>query len=161
ELGLAKDDFVVAWAGRMAPVKDVQLLAQVIKASAEKQAKTYFVVVGDGTDKAELEFLIQGCTNARLLGWRQDIDEIWAAADAALLTSRNEGTPTSLIEAMAAGLPFVATQVGGVQDLAVAPLEELPNGMGIRAANGFLTARTSEALLYCLEQIAKDRDAAQ
>ena len=78
-----------------------------------------------------------------------------------LLTSRNEGTPTALIEAMAAGVPFVATHVGGVNDLAVGPVCELPAGMGHKAANGYLSSRSPEALLYGIAQIAKDPQAAR
>ena len=161
EFGLKNDDFVVVWVGRLVPVKDVQLLAQVIRRAAEKQSNIHFLVVGDGEEKKELESLVRGCTNVRLLGWRHDMEQIWSAADVALLTSRNEGTPTALIEAMAAGLPFVATHVGGVQDLAADPLQELPNGMGFRAANGFLNSRVPEVLLDCIEQIAKEPETAK
>jgi glycosyltransferase involved in cell wall biosynthesis len=156
QLGLAKDDFVVVWAGRLVPVKDVQLLGQVIRQAAETQSNIRFLIVGEGADKPKLDFLIEGCRNVRLLGWRRDMELIWSAADVALLTSRNEGTPTALIEAMAAGRPFVSTNVGAVRDLAVTPLEELPDGIGHRAANGFLASRTPDALLYCIERIAKD-----
>ena len=162
KFGLKTDDFVVVWVGRMVPVKDVQLLAQVIRRAAEKQSNIHFLVVGDGEEKKELESLVRGCTNVRLLGWRHDMEQVWSAADVALLTSRNEGTPTALIEAMAAGLPFVATHVGGVQDLAAGPLHELPNGMGFRAANGFfLNSRVPDILLDCIEQVAKEPDAAR
>ena len=161
KFGLKTDDFVVVWVGRMVPVKDVQLLAQVIRRAAEKQSHIHFLVVGDGEEKKELESLVRGYTNVRLLGWRHDMEQIWSAADVAFLTSRNEGTPTALIEAMAAGLPFVATHVGGVQDLAAGPLHELPNGMGFRAANGFLNSRVPEVLLDCIEQIAKEPEAAR
>ena len=160
-LGFADGDFLVAWAGRMVPVKDVQLLASVVRKAAESGSRIYFLIVGDGTDKAVLESMVQGCTNVRLLGWRQDMAPIWSAADMALLTSRNEGTPTALIEAMAAGLPFVTTDVGGVRDLALAPIKDLPDGMGCRAANGFLTPRTPEALLHGIQQIASDAQAAR
>src|SRR5262249_23617196 len=115
-------------------------------------------VVGDGTERAQLESLIKGCGNARLLGWRRNVDQIWSAADVALLTSRNEGTPTALIEAMAAGLPFVATRVGAVPDLALDPLHDLPEGMGLEAATGFLTVRTPEAILHCIDRLASDRE---
>ncbi|HEY6970723.1 MAG TPA: glycosyltransferase [Candidatus Angelobacter sp.] len=156
-LGLPQDAFVAVWAGRMVPIKDVQLLAKLIHA-AESKGNIYFLVVGEGTEKHKLESLIRVCRNVRILGWRQDIEQIWFAADVAILTSRNEGTPTTLVEAMAAGVPFVATEVGGVRDLAVPPLRELPDSLGHEAANGFLTARRPEALLHCIEQIAADCD---
>jgi glycosyltransferase involved in cell wall biosynthesis len=155
-LGLTRDDFVAVWAGRMVPIKDVQLLAQVIRKAAEKQSKICFLVVGDGDQKGELESLVRDCSNVRLLGWRHDMAHIWAAADVALLTSRNEGTPTALIEAMAAEVPFVAPNVGGVKDLAADPKDELPNGFGYKAANGYLNSRSPEALLYGIEQIAEN-----
>lgn len=148
ELGLRADDFVLVWAARMAPVKDVSLLAEVIRKQAVAKSKAYFLVVGDGVDKSKLERQLHGCGNFKLLGWQDDMEKIWGAGDAALLTSRNEGTPCALIEAMATGLPFVSTNVGGVKDLAVGPVRTLPDEMGLQAENGFLTARTSEALSY-------------
>jgi glycosyltransferase involved in cell wall biosynthesis len=155
-LGVGKDEFAVVWAARLVPVKDVELLAAVIKKAAESSRKFRFLIVGDGTERARFESLIAGCNNVSLLGWRTDMETIWAAADAALLTSRNEGTPTALIEAMAARVPFVATNVGAVQDVAVGPLQDLPDAKGSQAANGFLTARTPEALTSCLETLARD-----
>jgi glycosyltransferase involved in cell wall biosynthesis len=160
KLGLLPSDFVVVWAGRMVPVKDTQLLARVIRRADDKRSKIYFLVLGDGTEKREFESLIHECKNVRLLGWQRDMEPIWAAADIALLTSRNEGTPTVLIEAMAAGCPFVSTNVGGVQDLAIGPWLELSDGMGHRAANGYLASRTPESVLHCIEQIASDPQAA-
>lgn len=158
-LGIPDEDFVVVWAGRMAPIKDVPLLARVVQRAFEKKSSVRFLVVGDGASRAGVPAMTT-CPNARLLGWRRDMDEIWSAADVALLTSINEGTPTVLIEAMAAGLPFVATNVGSVHDLAVEPLNRLPGQMGMQAANGFLTARTPEALFGCVEKLAADAELA-
>jgi glycosyltransferase involved in cell wall biosynthesis len=148
--GLRADDFVLVWAARIAPVKDVSLLAEVIRNEAQAKSKAYFLVVGDGEEKRKLEQLVQGCGNYKLLGWQSDMERIWSAGDAALLTSRNEGTPSALIEAMATGLPFISTNVGGVKDLAIGPVRSLPDGMGVQAGNGFLTARTSKALSYAI-----------
>ena len=53
----------------------------------------------------------------RFLGWRRDLATIYGATDVFLLTSRNEGTPVALIEAMASGVPGVSTDVGGVKDV--------------------------------------------
>lgn len=155
-LGLKPGDFVVIWAARMVPVKNVQLLGRVIQMAAAGLNQIRFLVVGDGQERHKLESLIDGCKNAQLMGWQRDMNPVWAAADLALLTSSNEGTPTILIEAMAAGLPFVATDVGGVKDLAIGPLSSLPSDMGYRAANGFLTVQTPEALLYGIGQIEKN-----
>ena len=55
----------------------------------------------------------------KLVGWQSNMAVIYAALDVVVLTSLNEGTPVALIEAMAAGKPFVATNVGGVKDLMV------------------------------------------
>lgn len=156
DLGIRRDAFVFVWAGRMAPVKDVQLLCEVIRRAKARSNNAFFLVVGDGEEKPKLESLVEGCSNVKILGWWRNMDQIWCAGDAAILTSRNEGTPTALIEAMAAGLPFVATNVGGVMDLAVGDLLELPNGMGYKASNGFVVTRTPEALLYGIEQLLID-----
>lgn len=53
------------------------------------------------------------------MGWVRDVTSLYSAVDAVVLTSRNEGTPVALIEAGAAGLPVVATDVGGVRDVVV------------------------------------------
>jgi glycosyltransferase involved in cell wall biosynthesis len=161
DLGLGPDDFAVVWAGRLVPVKDIELLGAVIRRFAENNARLRFLVVGEGTERAALAEMVKGNDNVDLLGWRQDMARIWSAADAALLTSRNEGTPTALIEAMATGVPFVATHVGGVQDIALGPLQELPHGFGFEARNGFVTARTPEALQYCLNLLASRREMAR
>ena len=57
----------------------------------------------------------------RLLGWRGDLARIYAATDVFTLTSRNEGTPVALIEAMAAALPSVSPDVGGIRDVVTDP----------------------------------------
>ena len=58
-----------------------------------------------------------GVPQVRFLGWRGDLETIYGATDIFVLTSRNEGTPVALIEAMAAGVASVSTDVGGVRDV--------------------------------------------
>lgn len=157
-LGLKAEDFVVAWVGRVVPIKGVGLLDETIRKAAAANRRICFLVAGDGSEMHKLKSLAENSPNVRWLGWQRDVDTIWKAADVALLTSRNEGTPTALIESMAAGLPFVATNVGGVRDLALGPLQALPEGFGFQASNGFLTSRKPEALLYCLEQLQQNAD---
>ena len=155
--GFQSEELVLVWAGRMAPVKDVRLLAEVVRGAHESFSSARFLVVGDGEERPVLEELITGCDNVRLLGWQKDMNLIWQAADAAILTSRNEGTPTALIEAMAAGLPFVSTDVGGVRDLAAGECLRLPSGFGLKAGNGYLTSRRADAFLYVIQNMSAER----
>jgi glycosyltransferase involved in cell wall biosynthesis len=157
QLGFSDSHFVVVWAGRLAPIKNIDLLAEIVlKASRSPQLR--FLIVGDGSDRERLEKMTKGCENVLLCGWRSDMAELWWAADAALVTSRNEGTPTALLEAMACGKPFVSTNVGGVIDLAVRPKPVVGDASIICAANGFLTSVDAESQLCCLEHLANHRE---
>jgi len=158
-LGYDDSHFVALWAGRLVSIKNVQLLAQIAH-KAKRCPGLRFLVVGDGADRKELETLIAGCPNIQLIGWRQDIPQLWAAADAALVTSRNEGTPSALIEGMASGKPFVSTNVGGVIDLAAPPTQQDSRSHVIRAGNGFLTPLEACPMVDCLEFLAKNPDVA-
>ena len=93
------------------------------------------------------------------LGWRRDMAQMYSASDIVVLTSLNEGTPVVLIEAMASARPFVATNVGGVQDLMVGKGQEIMGRNGgrfTRYENGILIASQdveglTGALLYLME----------
>ncbi|MEZ5421057.1 MAG: glycosyltransferase [Vicinamibacterales bacterium] len=111
---------LVGIVARLVPIKahEVFLAASVRIREARPDAR--FLIVGDGERRAELEALagslgLAGCV--RFLGWRADLDRLYADLDAVVLTSRNEGSPVALIEAMAAGVPVVSTDVGGVADV--------------------------------------------
>src|SRR3954468_20877644 len=152
ELGIRPDQVVVLWIGRMVPIKGVRLLAEVIRAASNPSL--LFIIAGDGAQRPMLEQLTEGCKNMRLLGWQEDVSQLWTACDIALLTSINEGTPTSLIEAMFAGKPFVATDAGGTSELA---LELEAAGTGIRKSkNGFIVDRNAETIAQSLSGLARD-----
>ncbi len=79
-----------------------------------------FAVIGDGELRQKLERKAEKLGIARKVvftGWRRDMGEVYAGLDVLMLTSINEGTPVTIIEAMALGIPVVATAVGGVPDL--------------------------------------------
>ena len=83
-----------------------------------------FLIVGDGELRPALEARVSELGLAgrvRFLGWRGDLGTIYGASDIFVLTSRNEGTPVALIEAMAAGVASVSTDVGGVRDVVTGP----------------------------------------
>jgi glycosyltransferase involved in cell wall biosynthesis len=116
-LQIDRDVPLIAIVARLVPVKDVSMF---LKAMASVPSPAVALVVGDGFLRAELEAesvalgLSERC---RFLGWRADVKSIYAAADVIALTSQNEGSPVSIIEAMAAGKAVVATAVGGVPDV--------------------------------------------
>ena len=120
ELGLAPGDLLVGIVARLVPIKRHEVFLQAVKRIAERIPNCHFLVVGDGERRSELEDLVWHLglgKRVRFLGWRADLPEIYADLDVVVLSSRNEGLPVSLIEAMAAGRPVAATRVGGVADL--------------------------------------------
>lgn len=114
------DHFVVGFSGRLTEIKDIPLLLSAAKVCIETETKFRFVIIGDGSLRGELEAMSEdlGISHAiTFLGSRSDVADLLSGLDAFALTSKNEGTPLSLIEAMAAGVPSISTRVGGVRDL--------------------------------------------
>ncbi len=111
---------LVGIVARLVPIKAHEVfLAAAARVRAELPAAR-FLVVGDGELRQALEqqTAALGLADAvRFLGWRADIDRLYADLDVVALTSRNEGSPVALIEAMASGVPVVSTEVGGVADV--------------------------------------------
>jgi glycosyltransferase involved in cell wall biosynthesis len=99
-----------------------------------------FLFVGDGELRDELTVVARdlGIQNQVIFaGWQEDMPPVYGASDVVALTSLNEGTPVALIEAMAAGVPVMATQVGGVPDL-LGRVEVVPQGGYVLASRGVL-----------------------
>ncbi len=120
ELGLAPDVPLVGIVARLVPIKAHEVFLEAAARIAERLPAARFVIVGDGERRAELEALASHLGIAErtiFLGWRSDLDRVYADLDVVALASRNEGSPVALIEAMAAGRAVVSTRVGGVPDL--------------------------------------------
>lgn len=120
-LGIGTDTFVIACVGRLVPIKNHRLLlqtARLLRASGHDNFVVLIVGGGELQEYLEQEAIaLDVAQHVRFLGWRRDLPALYGGTDMAVLTSRNEGTPVSLIEAMAAGLPVVSTNVGGVPDV--------------------------------------------
>jgi glycosyltransferase involved in cell wall biosynthesis len=117
ELGIPSDRQLVTLIARLAPIKRVDRFLRVAVDLAARQPNVHFLVVGDGELREPLRASPEASKlDGRLTwaGFRRDIPDVCFASDAVVLTSDNEGTPVSLIEARAAGTPVVATRVGGV-----------------------------------------------
>ncbi|HEY6329958.1 MAG TPA: glycosyltransferase [Blastocatellia bacterium] len=147
EIGADDSDVLVAIVGRLCEVKNqsmfIRAAAMLNSESAEMQGGTggrshcsgKFIVIGDGPlrDPLEAEARAAGLDkNINFTGFRKDAGSLYRDLDIVALTSVNEGTPLTIIEAFAAGRPVVATEVGGVIDL-MGPLEYQAGGYSVRA----------------------------
>lgn len=111
---------LVGIVARLVPIKAVDVFLRAARRVSEARPNVRFVVVGDGDLREDLEVLARTlgiAESVRFLGWRADLPSIYADLDVLVLTSQNEGTPVSIIEALAAGRAVVATEVGGVGDV--------------------------------------------
>jgi glycosyltransferase involved in cell wall biosynthesis len=111
---------VVTTVGRLTAIKQHRLFLETAREIARSDSDALFLIAGDGELRNELEAAARAFgigERTRFLGWRRDLAAIYAASDVFLLTSRNEGTPVALIESLAAGVPAVSTDVGGVRDV--------------------------------------------
>jgi glycosyltransferase involved in cell wall biosynthesis len=120
ELGLNDDATYCAFIGRVTQIKRPDKFLDVVAEIRSRGIDLHFIVAGAGEllqycqDRAESENL-----PVTFLGWREDIEVVLAAADFVLLTSDNEGTPLSLIQAGMVGIPVVATNVGSTNEIVV------------------------------------------
>jgi glycosyltransferase involved in cell wall biosynthesis len=122
EFGFQPDEVVVVMSGRLRPEKGHDLLLAAMPRILEAAPNTRFLLLGSGSLKGELENQLerqQLKPYVRVVGFRTDVADCLAAADIAVQPSRSEGLGTAVLEASAAGLPVVATRVGGIPDIVV------------------------------------------
>jgi glycosyltransferase involved in cell wall biosynthesis len=139
EFGIMDEEIAIGIIGRLVPVKNHELFIDAVHhvlQNSRKKIKAF--IVGDGETRNALENKAKdlgisftglpfppstggGLREASLIftSWRSDVDVINAGLDVVALTSLNEGTPVSLIEAQAANKPIVSTRVGGIQDIVI------------------------------------------
>ena len=117
--GYREDQILIGIVGRLVPIKNHDLFLDVARDLKSKFSHVKFLIVGDGERRSYLEKKIhnENLDHVRILGWQYDLREIYSLLDIVVLTSLNEGTPVSLIEAGASGKPIVSTSVGGVASI--------------------------------------------
>ena len=149
-LGIAADRFVVGWIGRMTGVKRTEDVLVAFRRLLDLGVDATLCMVGDGPDRPAVERRAHELGVMRhtlFLGYQEEVARFYAAVDAVVLPSINEGTPVTAIEALAAGRPVVATRVGGVPDV-------VRDGEG-----GFLVpAGATRELAERLAELARDPD---
>ena len=133
QYNIADDEIAVGIIGRIVPVKNHELFVRAWKEVGEKTTKKIRgFIVGDGEDRAKTENLakqlgISICTgnfenskcSLTLTSWLKDVDVVNTGLDIVALSSLNEGTPVSLIEAQAGNNPVVSTKVGGIENVVI------------------------------------------
>lgn len=133
--------------GRLTQIKRPDRLLDIAAAIVKREVQIHFLVAGEGelfeSSKARA---VAERLPVTFLGWRKDIDDLFAASDIALLTSDNEGIPLTLIQAAQAGLPIVAPEVGSISDI-------VDNDK-----TGFLTSPQPGAMASALSALATDSE---
>lgn len=137
--------FVVGWFGRITAVKRTEDLVTMLTGLRERGIDAMLLIVGDGDDRGRLEARAHDLGIARsclFLGYQEDVAPWYAVCDAVILTSAHEGTPVTIIEALAAGRPVVATRVGGISDV----VDEGETGFLVREGDTHAMAERLEIL---------------
>jgi glycosyltransferase involved in cell wall biosynthesis len=136
QLGLADGTPLVGLVGRLAAVKDPLLAVEAFARRDAFARDAHLLVMGDGALGAPVRAALASRADATWLPPRHDTSAVWGALDLCLLTSRNEGLPQVATEALAAGVPVLAPDVGGLSELVthghdglVVPREELATAL--------------------------------
>ncbi len=135
--GIDDNTFLIGIVGRLVPIKNHVMFLNVVKIFLQQNpdVNVKFMVIGDGELRSVLEEYCrkEGLSDhVRFCGWVIDVHSVYTDLDILALTSINEGTPVSVIEAMASSVPVIATDVGGIKDLLGPP-------DGLSTSNGFQT----------------------
>jgi glycosyltransferase involved in cell wall biosynthesis len=116
-LGVPPDEFLIGWVGRLIPVKGADVM---LEALAQLPDVPSTAILGDGAERRRLERMAAALGLERRVRFHGQVDDapsLFPAFNVFVMSSRSEGTPMALLEAIAAGLPVVATAVGGVPDV--------------------------------------------
>lgn len=148
-LGCPADAPLICWIGRLTAIKAPDLFLNAAALVLAVYGAARFVLVGDGELRpaCETHILQAGLKNTiTLTGWKRELASVYSDLDLLLLTSINEGTPLVLLEAMASGRAFIATDVGGVRDLMTGVGHKENNWE--RFDNGILVPRDAQTIAH-------------
>lgn len=151
-LDIADDDFIVLMVGIVRAVKRHEVALRALCSLRERLARARLLIAGDGPmieDMRRLAAQLDISDRIDFLGYRDDVADLMNAADCLLLTSRSEGVPQAITQALGLGLPVVATAVGGVPEL----VRNDQTGLLVAAEN-------PEAVADALEHLARHPDIA-
>lgn len=145
-LGLSAGKLQCAFIGRVTQIKRPDRFLDVVTEMKRRGVNLNFFIAGDGDllDKCRARIAKEQLP-VKILGWQSDIEKVLSAADIVLLTSDNEGTPLSLIQAGMAGLPVITTNVGSVPEIV------------LDRVTGIITSSDVEDLADALEELVLNK----
>lgn len=158
EMNLDADSFLIGIIGRLVPIKNHVLLLEAL-AQLPRGWDWHLAIVGEGEEKERLVEKVNelGLTQkVHFLGWRSDLEKVYAGLDLFVLSSDNEGTPLSIIESFASGVPVVATDVGGVKDMLTRG--ESRNGLSLYSEGILVPRGDKEALTKAIRFLEEEPD---
>jgi len=147
------DEFVFAAVGRLAAVKNYPMMLEAFAQAASESSRMRLLIAGDGPERARVEALIAERklgSKVLMLGFVKDVSSVLKRADAYVISSISEGTPMAVLEGMRAGLPVIATRVGGLPSV----IRDHETGLLVPSGD---VAAMSRAML----ELAGDRAAAR
>ena len=145
--GLSSQYLQCAFIGRVTQIKRPDRFLEVVSEIKKRGIGIEFFIAGDGELLESCRATIVGWNlPVKVLGWQSNIEQVLSAADIVVLTSDNEGTPLSLIQAGMAGLPVVSTRVGSVPEVV------------LDGVTGILTSFDVQEIAGALENLAKSDD---
>jgi glycosyltransferase involved in cell wall biosynthesis len=117
ELGIPDGAVVATLVASLRPEKRVTEFVHAVRSARALHPELLGLIVGDGSDRPAIDAAVNGDSAIRLLGHRDDVPRLLKAADVFVLSSQYEASPVAVLEAMSAGLPVVAYDVGAVGDM--------------------------------------------
>jgi len=153
---------LIGYIGRLSPEKGPEVFIQVAGNVHKKLPNCHFVLVGEGPMREKLKNDIDnlGLGNyIHMAGLQSDMSQVYASLDLTVSTSYSEGMPLAIIEAMASGVPVVATNVGGVSDIVEVGCTGLLHGVGDLngLANSIVTLMSDESMRIAMGKAARKR----
>ena len=170
EWNIDDDEIAIGIIGRIVPIKDHAFFVNVIEKVLQKTSQKIRVfIVGDGEDKSKIQELIgskkitysenKERATFQFTSWIKEIDLLNAGMDIICLTSKNEGTPVSLIEAQASGKPIVSTNVGGIENVIIPNKTALLSQVGDlnQFSNNLTQLIEDKALRFSMEKLGQKK----
>lgn len=142
QLGLQPDAVVVMFVARLTAIKRPERVLEIAARLFDRRPNVVFAVAGEGQLLESLRR--RAARNVQFMGWRPDVETLYAASDLTVLTSDNEGMPLSLIEAAMCGVATVAPRVGSVDEVV------------IDGVSGWLTDADTDALTAAVDSALSD-----